>query len=64
MKREGLLILVASAAHFRLTDASRVHLKPQEQRTLNPHSASNRKTTQENFPTLPLLCHNETAMAE
>jgi hypothetical protein len=31
-------------------------------RTINPRSASNRQTTQENFSTLPL--HNETAMGK
>jgi hypothetical protein len=47
--------LPINAAHFRLTDASRVHSKPQEQRT----SIFGARLTVRNHAKIFLLCHNE-----
>jgi hypothetical protein len=41
-----------------------VHIESSAQKIVNPHTTSNRKKSQSNFSTLPLLYHNETAMAE
>jgi hypothetical protein len=45
-------------------DRALAQMNPDDTRIANPHSASKRTRAQENFSTLPLLCHNETAMGK